>query len=440
MGFRTTPSCCCICIKYARSRMRIKLADWRTGPTTAGSAEDLEAETSVNGIKSKRQTQIVGLAQAIHRSKVQLQRLWKTGNRLQHVVIELHRSCHLRSKLSSCHEPHLQTRCFAAPFGQPLSSWAHFLWPASFSHQQIHRNASTTVDIIISCVLFLASGMDWNHDKLNPACAEQRYSGLGCRWSHTLVLGRSMASAIQLGSRSATFCMRLACLLTESQANNFKWYQAGSPIGWWPFVDLSTQSISSIAIATNMEYHGNLRSFSLSPADRGLRPLRGSWHCRSIEGLAKEFPIVENFYMEFLWISRKYCASSSVSSSRQLRNSSQDWPMGWHKAFDCSAWFTSLEGVVKRRCIGNEHYLHTVHIYTYICHMHCPQERTLASTASARISSQMWPLSFLGLHEVLHSVEDKNISNSFTCNLPTTAEVASEALGLLVQPSPDTWA
>lgn len=102
----------------------------------------------------------------------------------------------------------------------------------------------------------------------------------------------------------------------------------------------------------------------------------------------------------------KNCASSSVSSSRQLRNSSQDWPY-WPMGFQCVwlPWFTSLEGVVKRRCIGNEHYLPTVHIkiHTYIiikihtC-MHCSQERTLASTASARISSQMWPLSFLGLH------------------------------------------
>ena len=39
-----------------------------------------------------------------------------------------------------------------------------------------------------------------------------------------------------------------------------------------------------------MEHHGNLRSFSLSPADRGLRPLRGSSDCRNIEG-PKEFPM-----------------------------------------------------------------------------------------------------------------------------------------------------
>lgn len=57
-----------------------------------------------------------------------------------------------------------------------------------------------------------------------------------------------------------------------------------------------------------MEHHGNLRSFSLSPADRGLRPLRGSSDCRNIEG-PKEFSY-ENLYehMEWaIWNFKKLC-------------------------------------------------------------------------------------------------------------------------------------
>ena len=145
-----------------------------------------------------------------------------------------------------------------------------------------------------------------------------------------------------------------------------------------------------------MEHHGNLRSFSLSPADRGLRPLRGSSDCRNIEG-PKEFPENLYEYMEF----QKNCASSSVSSSRQLRNSSQDWSMGfqsvWLRCLIHQPWMSSQEAVHWQRALpAHCSYKHT-HIHNHTC-MHCSQERTLASTASARISSQMWPLSFLGLH------------------------------------------